>query len=240
MGFQMIVISAAGLTMMRLVNQYGTDTAAAYGAAMQLWNYVQMPAMALSAGVSSMAAQNVGAGRMDRVERVAWIGAGYALAAAAVPVVLILSTQRFALQAFLPADSPALPIAERINLIAIWSFLPFGVAYAFSGVVRATGVVWPPLLAMIVALWFVRIPYAEMMQRYWGADAVWSSFPLGSMCTLLFAVAYYRWGNWRNVRLIDTVPHGETPDPGQGPSSGAEETEIQAEAVEALRGRQVS
>ncbi|HKR88725.1 MAG TPA: MATE family efflux transporter [Phenylobacterium sp.] len=235
MGFQMIVISVAGLTMMRFVNGYGTDTAAAYGAAMQLWNYVQMPAMALGAGVSSMAAQNVGARRMDRVERVAWIGAACTLVAALVPIVLILLSQRFVLQAFLPAASPALPIAERINLIAIWSFIPFGVAFAFSGVVRATGVVWPPLLAMIIALWFVRIPYAEVMQRHWGADAVWSSFPLGSMVTMLLAIAYYRWGNWRSAKLIDTVPHGETPDPGQGPCTGIEETEVQAEAVENLK-----
>lgn len=235
MGFQMIVISVAGLTMMRFVNGYGTETAAAYGAAMQLWNYVQMPAMALGAAVSSMAAQNVGARRMDRVERVAWIGAAYALVAALVPIVLILVSQRFVLHAFLPAGSPALPIAERINLIAIWGFVPFGVAFAFSGVVRATGVVWPPLLAMIVALWFVRIPYAQVMQHYWGADAVWSSFPLGSMVTLLLAMAYYRWGGWRTAKLIDTVPHGETPDPGQGPSTGIEETEVQAEAVANLK-----
>ena len=172
---------------------------------------------------------------MDRVERVAWIGAACTLVAALVPIVLILLSQRFVLQAFLPAASPALPIAERINVIAIWSFIPFGVAFAFSGVVRATGVVWPPLLAMIIALWFVRIPYAEVMQRYWGADAVWSSFPLGSMVTMLLAMAYYRWGNWRTARLIDTVPHGETPDPGQGPSTGIEETEVQAAAVESLK-----
>ena len=237
MGFQMIVMSLAGLTMMRFVNQYGTQTAAGYGAALQLWNYVQMPAMALSAAISSMAAQNVGARRMDRVERVAWIGAGYSLVAAVVPITAILLSQRFVLQAFLPGDSPALPIAERINMIAIWSFVPFGVAYAFSGVVRATGVVWPPLAAMVVALWFVRIPFAQVMQAYWGADAVWVSFPLGSAVTLAIAAGYYRWGGWRKARLIDTVPHGETPDPGQGPSTGIEETEVQAEVVERLRAR---
>jgi hypothetical protein len=59
------------------------------------------------------------------------------------------------------------------------------------------------------------------------------------MATLLFAVGYYRWGGWRTARLIDTVPHGETPDPGQGPSTGIEETEVQAEAVESLRERPV-
>ena len=42
---------------------------------MQLWTYLQMPAMALGAAVSAMAAQNIGAGSWDRVSaitRSAW------------------------------------------------------------------------------------------------------------------------------------------------------------------------
>jgi putative MATE family efflux protein len=235
MGMQMIVVSLAGLTVMRLVNAYGSQTSAAYGAAMQLWSYVQMPAMAISAAMSSMAAQNVGARRMDRVERVAWVGAGYALAGSLVPIVAVLAAQHWLLQAFLPAASPALPIAERINQIAIWAFVPFGVGYAFSGVVRATGVVWPPLLAMIISLWVVRVPFAYALMPRWGADAIWASFPAGSLVTLVLALGYFRWGRWREARLLRAVPHGETPDPGQAPPTGVEESEIQAEVEEDLR-----
>ena len=63
MGLQMIVISVAALTIMGLVNTYGSQVAAAYGIAAQLWTYVQMPALAIGAAVSSMAAQTVGARR---------------------------------------------------------------------------------------------------------------------------------------------------------------------------------
>jgi Na+-driven multidrug efflux pump len=171
---------------------------------------------------------------MDRVERVAWIGAGYALVGSAIPVLLVLATQHWLLVAFLPPTSPALPIAERINMIALWTFIPFGVAFAFSGVVRATGAVWPPLLAMIVALWLVRIPFAYLMRPHWGSDAIWASFPVGSSVTLSFALAYYRWGGWRKLRIIRAVPHGETPEPGQAAPVGVEESEIQAEVVEEL------
>jgi putative MATE family efflux protein len=234
MGFQMIVISLAAVTMMSLVNRYGSHTAAAYGAAVQLWNYVQMPAMALGAAVSSMAAQNVGAGRIDRVERVAWIGAGYGVLFTLTPILLILIADPIVLQAFLPATSPSLPIAEHINQIVLWSFIPFGVAFVFSGVVRATGVVWPPLIFMVVALWFVRIPFAYALMPRLGADAVWLSFPLGSVVILGFAVAYYQWGGWRSARLVETVPHGDVPDVGLSPPGGMEETEVSAEA-EAFR-----
>ena len=67
MGLQMVLISLSMIMLMTMVNDYGTDTAAAYGASLQLWTYVQMPAMAIGAACSSMAAQNVGAGHWSRV-----------------------------------------------------------------------------------------------------------------------------------------------------------------------------
>jgi Na+-driven multidrug efflux pump len=227
----MIVMSLAGITMMRLVNRYGVVTAAAYGAAMQLWGYVQMPSMAVGAAISSMAAQNVGAGRMDRVERIAWIGSVQALISTLAPIALIIAGDHWVLQAFLPGSSPALPIAVHINAVVIWGFAAFGVAYGISGVIRATGAVWPPLLAMIIALWFVRIPLAYALQPYWGANAIWISFPVGALVTLSIAVGYYRWGGWRTARLLPVTPHGEVADGGLNPPVGLEETEAQAEAA---------
>ena len=69
-GLQMIVISSAALSMLRLVNAEGVDTAAAYAVVQPLWTHVRMPAMALGAAVSAMAAQSIGAGRWDRVGRI--------------------------------------------------------------------------------------------------------------------------------------------------------------------------
>jgi putative MATE family efflux protein len=216
MGFQMIVISLAAVTMMSFVNGYGVHTSAAYGAATQLWTYVQMPAMALGAAVSSMAAQNVGAGRMDRVERVARIGALYAILFTGVPILIIYLADPWVLRAFLPGSSPSLPIAVHINSIVLWGFVPFGVAFIFSGIVRATGAVWPPLLAMIISLWGVRIPLASLLEPHFGANAIWFSFPLGSSMTCLLAGGYFLWGGWRKARMLDMRPSADAPDTGLG------------------------
>jgi Na+-driven multidrug efflux pump len=169
------------------------------------------------------------------VERVAWIGAGYAVLCTLVPVLLILAADPWVLQVFLPADSPSLAIAQHINLIVLWSFIPFGVAFVFSGVVRATGVVWPPLVFMVLALWGVRIPFALALMPRFGPDAVWASFPLGSFVMLGFAIAYYQLGGWRTARLVETVPHGDVPDVGLSPPGGVEETEVCAEAESVRR-----
>src|SRR6476469_7132470 len=79
MGLQMIVISSSALATMGLVNREGVDTTAAFGVAMQLWTYIQMPAMALSAAASAMSAQNIGAGKWERVSAITRNGIAYNL-----------------------------------------------------------------------------------------------------------------------------------------------------------------
>jgi Na+-driven multidrug efflux pump len=39
-----------------------------------------------------------------------------------------------------------------------------------------------------------------MLDR-WHADAIWWSFPLASLCSIVMATGYYRFGGWRKVRL---------------------------------------
>lgn len=217
MGFQMAITSLAAVTMLSLVNGHGVATSAAYAAAAQLWTYVQMPGMALGAAVSSMAAQNVGAGRMDRVETVARTGLLFAFVASTVPVIALYLADPWVLRAFLPGESTALPIAIHINSIVLWGMIPFCMAFIFSGVVRATGAVWPPLLAMVISLWGVRVPLAYILEPRLGADALWIAYPIGSATTLLLAAGYYLWGGWRTSRMLPTTPPtSEEPDTGFG------------------------
>jgi len=57
MSAQMLVLSLSGVLMITLVNRFGVDTTAAFGAALQIWNYIQMPAFAVGMAVSAMTAQ---------------------------------------------------------------------------------------------------------------------------------------------------------------------------------------
>ncbi|GHH51557.1 MATE family efflux transporter [[Pseudomonas] boreopolis] len=230
MGLQMVLISLAMIAMMRMVNGYGTDTAAAYGAALQLWTYVQMPAMAIGAACSSMAAQNVGARRWDRVDAAARSGVLFNFLLTGSLIVPLILLDRWTLSLFLPAGSPALEIARHLNHIAIWSFLLFGVTFVVSGVVRATGAVIPPLVILALALWGIRVPLAELLMPRFGADAIWWSFPVSSLCAMLMSLAYYRWGRWRSAHMLAPAPHAqevavpaEVPAPPPSPVADAAE-----------------
>lgn len=202
MGLQMVVISLSALVMIGLVNTYGSQTTAAYGAAQQLWTYIQMPSLAIGMAVSAMAAQNVGARRWDRIFHITMAGLGYNLLLTGSLVAIVYLFNRGALSLFLPGDGAAIAIAQHLNAIVVWSFLFFGLTFVLFGVVRSTGAVVPPLVMLIISLLLVRIPFAWLMRGQMGADAVWWSFPLGSLVSVLLAASYYRWGGWRKARLL--------------------------------------
>jgi len=202
MGLQMVVMSLSMLAMISLVNTFGAHTTAAYGACFQLWNYIQMPSLAIGMAASSMAAQNVGAGLWERVQRVALAGVGFNFATTGSLVLLIYLFNRGALNLFLPGGGGAIEIAQHINAIVVWSFVFFGVSFVLAGVVRSTGAVIPPLIILFVALWLVRIPFAYGLVDAWGSDAIWWSFPLGSLMSMLLSIGYYRFGNWRRARML--------------------------------------
>ena len=95
MSAQMLVLSLSGVLMITLVNRFGVDTTAAFGAALQIWNYIQMPAFAVGMAVSAMTAQNVGAGKWNRVTTIARVGVLYSvlLTGSVVLVIELLNTR---------------------------------------------------------------------------------------------------------------------------------------------------
>ena len=208
-GAQMLVLSVSALAMVGLVNRAGIDTVAAYGIVQQLWGYVQMPAMAIGAAVSAMAAQNIGAGRWDRVARITRAGLFYNFTITAATVVAVLWFDRVIIGLFIPGGSPALPIAQHINLVATWGFILFGGTMVLFGVIRANGAVWGPLAIMTIAMFPVRLGVAFALQPLLGPDALWWSFPIGSGTNLVLAGLYYRYGRWRENQLLVPDEHGD-------------------------------
>ena len=201
MGIQMIVISLSALALVGLVNGHGVDTAAAFGVAMQLWTYVQMPAMALGAAVSAMVAQNIGAGRWDRVGAVTRSGIIYSVLITAALVVLLTISDRSVMALFMGWGSPALPIARHIHVVATWNFILFGITMVLFATVRANGAVWAPLIILCIGLLPVRFGFIFAANRWLGADAIWWSFPVSSFANVALSIGYYLQGGWKKARM---------------------------------------
>jgi putative MATE family efflux protein len=202
MGLQMIIMSLGMLIVMGLVNREGANTAAAYAAAQQLWNYIQMPAMAVGGAISSMAAQNIGAGKWNRVDAATRSGLIINFAMTGTLIALILAFDRPVLGIFLRGNGESMDIARHIQFLASWSFLFFGMSMVMFGTIRANGIVIAPLIMMVISLFGIRLGFYFGSYRWFGADALWWGFSLGSASSFVMAGLYYRFSKWREATLL--------------------------------------
>jgi len=199
MGAQMLLVSSAGLIMVGLVNREGLNAAAAYGASLQLWNYLQMPAFAISTAVSAMVAQSLGAGDHSRVGKVTLMGMGTNLALSVLLAALIVGFDRPLLTLFLGSGSPALPVAEHIQLICTTSFVIVSITMILTGTMRAYGAVVAPLVIMFLGLYPGRLGFYFVSRPMLDSEAVWWAYPVGSVLTVALTLGYYRFGKWRDA-----------------------------------------
>ncbi|MCT2399707.1 MATE family efflux transporter [Novosphingobium mangrovi (ex Huang et al. 2023)] len=199
MGAQMLLVSSAGLIMVGLVNREGLNAAAAYGASLQLWNYLQMPAFAISTAVSAMVAQSLGAGDHSRVGKVTLVGMGTNLVMSIALAALIVGFDRPLLALFLGGNSPALPVAEHIQLICTTSFVIVSITMILTGTMRAYGAVVAPLVIMFLGLYPGRLGFYFLARPMIDSEAVWWAYPVGSVLTVALTLAYYRFGKWRDA-----------------------------------------
>jgi len=200
-GAQMLLISGAGVIMIGLVNREGIVTAAAYGALLQIWNYIGMPAMAIGAAVSAMVAQHIGAAREDRVDAISKAGSLANLAMTGAMIALLVPFDRPVLELFLGASSPSVAEALHIQGLAIWTYLPFGITIVLFGTLRAYGVIYAQLLVLLAAMYGVRLGAYALLYPVFGADALWYSFLLSSIASLVLTQGVYFFAPWRKVML---------------------------------------
>jgi Na+-driven multidrug efflux pump len=168
-----------------------------------------MPAMALGAAVSAMVAQNIGAGLWDRVSAITRSGILYSVLITTALVILMTIADRSVMALFMGGDSPALPIARHIHIVATWNFILFGITMVLFATVRANGAVWTPLIILCIGLVPVRFGFILGTDQWLGADSIWWSFPVSSFANVALSVAYYLQGGWKKARMLVPPPAKE-------------------------------
>lgn len=199
------IVQGAFFVLLTLVNAYGVMTAAGYSVAAQLWGYVLMPTMAFAASMSAMAAQNIGAGRWDRVNKIALRGCVISITTTAGMAFIIYTLGDAPLRLFLPDGGEALQTAREVNEIVLWSWPVVAITFGLFAIVRANGVMLPSAIIFAITMWGLRVPFANILQPVLGSAAIWWSFPVGTFASALLAYGYYRWGDWRSHAPMTSV-----------------------------------
>jgi len=186
----MVVMAIAELVLLGLVNGFGSDATAAYGAVNQIMGYAQFTAMSISISVSILGAQAIGGGQAGRLDAIVRTGLLLNLVLTGGLVALIYLFPRTVLGIFI-TDAAVLELAKGLLFIALWSSVPFGMAIVFSGAMRAGGVALAPMLLSIFAIVAIEIPSAVILSRTIGLDGVWAAYPIVFCAMFLLQLGYY-------------------------------------------------
>ena len=199
----MVVMSVAELVLLGLVNSFGSNATAAYGAVNQVMSYVQFPALSIAISVSIFGAQAIGRGDAGQVGAIVRTGLQMNVFLTGGLVLLGYVFSR-GLMALFITDQAVLELAQRLLHIVLWSSVLFGMSTVFSAIMRASGTVWMPLLISAFAISAIEVPSAIVLSRLYGIDGVWIAYPItfSAMCLLQMSFYLLVWRKRAIVRLI--------------------------------------
>jgi len=186
----MVVMAIAELVLLGLVNGFGSNATAAYGAVNQVMGYTQFTAMSISIAVSILGAQAIGGGDRARFDAIVRAGLAFNIVLTGGLVALIYLAPRAVLGIFI-TDGAVLDLAKRLLDIALWSSVPFGLATVFSGAMRAAGVAFTPMLLSIFAIVAIELPAAIILSRTIGLEGVWAAYPIVFCAMFVLQMGYY-------------------------------------------------
>jgi len=200
-GIQQVMVAAGMMALARIVNGFGTDAIAAFTAAGRVDTFAVMPAMNLSAAISTFVGQNIGAGRMDRVKhglKAALLISGVISLCTTLAIVLF----GWHLISMFSSDPVVIAIGTRYLFIVGGFYLVFSSMFVITGALRGAGDAFIPMLITILALWMIRIPVSVWLSARLGTDGIWWGVPIAWTVGLLLSGAYYRTGRWKRKGIV--------------------------------------
>lgn len=200
-GLQMTVISAGVMAIMSVVNSFGSDVVAGFGAAQRLDSIIMLPAMALGTAVNSMAGQNIGANQWGRVHDIAKYGVVFNLVIMVLISTIVVIFAEWGIRLFIEENDAVQFGTEYLKMIAF--FYPFlGINFILNGIVRAAGAMFQVLVLNLVSFWVLRYPLSYLCSLWLGEQGIAVGMGLSFVISSIIAFAYYKVGKWDEIEVV--------------------------------------
>ena len=190
---QQSFISVGNIMIQSVINSFGTDIMAGYSASVKLNNLVITSFTTLGNGISNYAAQNIGAGKLDRVKE--GFKAGLKLVwTLCVPLVVLYCTCGKALMGFFMDE--ATEAALESGMIFLRILAPFyfvvSVKLAADGILRGAGRMKHFMTSTFSDL-ILRVALAFVLSgTALGSVGIWCAWPIGWIVGTVLSMYFYR------------------------------------------------
>lgn len=203
-GLTQAIFSMAMVIVQSLTNSFGELVIAANVIIMRVDGFAMMPNFSFGTAMTTYAGQNVGAGRMDRVEQGAKQGTLMAAGVSAAITSLILVFGRYLMEIFTSTQELVTLSADMMKILAV-GYVAMAVTQSLSGVMRGAGDTVTPMWISILTTVVIRVPLAygivyltKTPQMPNGrSEAIWISLLCSWVVGAVITVICYRRGKWK-------------------------------------------
>lgn len=219
---QQSLVSIGMLIVVGLVNSFGKDAAAAFGVASRIDNFAFLPAMTIGMAMATLAGQNIGAVRYDRVAEVFKWGTILSCAITLVPSLLAVTFPRLLLRGFI-ADRHVIALGVGYLRIVGAGYVLFAILFASNGVINGAGRTFITTLITLIGLWGFRLPLAAYFSKSLNRlEGIWLAMVISFAVSSGMSLAYYFSGRWKQPLIgeppevagtQDIAPLSDTPPP---------------------------
>lgn len=205
---QQSFISIGNLFVQYVINGFGSSVIAGYSAAIKLNTFAITSFTTLGNGISSFTAQNLGAGKLDRVKTAFRAAMIFALAVAAVFVFCYTALGKFFLGLFMNEDSTELAVKTGLDFMYIVCPFYFVVCVKLicDGILRGSESMGYFMASTFTDL-ILRVIFAFVLSSFWGVTGVWIGWPISWFCGTFLSFLFYKTGAWQkkyNARMAET------------------------------------
>ena len=189
---QQSVLSVGNMFVQEIVNRYGSAVIAGYSGAIKLNTFAINAFLSLGGCLSSYTAQNLGAGKMERIPLGFRTGIRLSLCAAIPFFALYFGFSRQMMGLFLNGDSGE-AIASGMEFLRIVSPMYFMISIKLTtdGIIRGSGAMGYFVLATVPDL-ILRIIVANLLAGRFGSTGIWMAWPFGWVAATVLTIIFYR------------------------------------------------
>ncbi|WEK04526.1 MAG: MATE family efflux transporter [Candidatus Devosia phytovorans] len=203
-GLQMVISSVAGIVVVGLVNRFGSDATAAYGALGQVMSYVQFPAMSIGIAASIFGAQAIGAGQISQLGAITRTALMLNLIITGSLVLLAYMFSQHLVALFI-TDPAVVELTESLLHVVLWSMICFGWSVIFSGIMRASGTVYAPMAIALSCILLIELPGAIWLsQTSLGLVGIWVAYAASFVAMLVLQASWYQFV-WKKKKIVALV-----------------------------------
>lgn len=193
---QQSFISVGNIFIQRLVNGYGSSVIAGYSAAIKLNTFAITSFTTLANGLSSFTAQNMGAGKHQRVRKGFQAGTAMALLVA-VPFAAAFVFAGSSMVELFMEEKTGLALDTGVQFLKIVSPFYFIICIKLmaDGVLRGAGAMKAFMTATFVDL-ILRVILAFVLADFFDASGIWMAWPVGWIIATAVSLFFYFRGAW--------------------------------------------